>query len=44
MPRWILMIAVGALLTSLLVAAASMNLSESDVPSSRDIFPKVLRE
>jgi hypothetical protein len=44
MARWILIIAAGALLASLFVAAASMNLSDSSVPSSRDIFPKVLRE
>jgi hypothetical protein len=37
---WI--IAAVTILASLLVAAASMNLSESSVPSSRDIFPKVL--
>jgi len=42
MSRRTLMIALGAILASLLVAVASMNLSDSPVPQSREIFPKVL--
>jgi hypothetical protein len=39
---WI--IAAVTIFASLLVAVASMNLSDSTVPASRDIFPKVLRK
>lgn len=42
MKRWLLLIAVVATAVSLLVAARSKDHSDSPVPSSRDIFPKVL--
>jgi hypothetical protein len=44
MTRWILMIAAAAIAASLFVAAAARNPSDDPVPSSRSIFPKVLRE